>query len=179
MSLKKILIVIIALFLGAFSIVAIYFFNEEKFYSEYWFQRQVDKSTNLSISTQGERSEVIKYKFYFDPSIDIEIDLDDEGNMLIKRNSWLANQKDFKVRYLKVDKNEFKILKTEFAEHWKESVTTDADFKFGGTYYVIELTFLNPMGQTISIGYYNVSPDESFMDFKNKIITIAKRELKK
>lgn len=176
MNIKKGLIGIGIIFVGLISVGTIYLFKTEIFYSEYWLQRQFDNLTASRTSEKdGEPKEVIKYKFCFNPSVDIEIELDNVGNLVLTRHSWFADNNQLRVYNFKVEKNEFEKLKTDFETRWTESNSKDEDFKFGGTYYEIELS--SP-GQAINIGFYNVTPDKSFTDFKDKIINMVKSVLK-
>ena len=165
--------------IGVIIIGTIYLFNDEKFYSEYWLQRKIDNFHFTETKDEGNPREVIRYKFLLDPSIDLSIELNDNGSLLVKRHSWFGDSKQLKVFTFKVDKNEFNRLKIDFKKNWSESRTEEADFKLGGIYYVIQMSNLSAPEQEVTIEFYNVTPDKLFMEFKNKLIAVSKEALKK
>lgn len=180
MTINKIIFGLLITIVGLTILGTIYLFNDDKFYSEYWLQRQVD---NLSLTEtrekQLEAEEIIRYKFFFDSSVDLSIELDNKGNLILKRHSWFADSRQLKQYKFKVDENEFKKIKTDFKARWTESMTKDVDDKLGGIYYELEMLNSNSPEREINVGFYNVTPDKSFMELKDRMIQLAKSELKK
>ena len=180
MTIKKIIFGLLITIVGLIIIGTIYLFNDDKFYSEYWLQRQID---NLPLTeTRGkqlEAEEMIRYKFFFDSSVDLSIELDNKGNLILKRHSWFADSRQLKEYNFKVDENEFRKIKTDFKARWTESMTKDVDDKLGGIYYELEMLDPNSPEREINVGFYNVTPDKSFMELKDRMIQLAKSELEK
>lgn len=180
MTIRKIIYGLLITIVGLIIIGTIYLFNDDKFYSEYWLQTQVD---NLPLTNTREKpleaEEIIRYKFFFDSSVDLSIELDNKGNLILKRHSWFADSRQLKVYNFKVDENEFRKIKSDFKARWTESMVKDVDDKLGGIYYELEMLDSNSPGREINISFYNVTPDKSFMELKDMIIQLAKSELKK
>ncbi len=180
MTIKKIIFGLLITIIGLIVLGTIYLFNDDKFYSEYWLQRQVDK---LPLTETRKRSveaeEIIRYKFFFDSSVDLSIELDNRGNLILKRHSWFADSRQLKVYNFKVDENEFNKIKTDFKARWTESIMIDVDDKLGGIYYQLDMLDSNSPEREINVGFYNVTPDKSFMELKDKMVQLAKSELKK
>ena len=180
MTIRKIFLGLLIAIVGVIILEAIYLLNEEKFFSEYWLQRQVDNfPLDEALEKQFQREEIISYRFFFDSSIDLSIELDNKGNLILKRHGWFADSRQSKVYNFKVDENEFNKIKTAFKSRWTESVTEDADYKLGGIYYELEMLDLKSPEREIKVGFYNVTPDKSFMELRDRMIQLTWSELKK
>ncbi|WKZ58795.1 MAG: hypothetical protein QY309_13060 [Cyclobacteriaceae bacterium] len=175
MNLKKGLLILLLVLMVLITSGTVWLFNADKFYSEYWLQKRVDKlqandfQHDTSIRT-------IKYRFYYDPTIDISIEINEKGQLTVLRDCWFNDSQKIKSYHLQVDSSSFKRLKSKFQRTWTESKTLDADFKLGGIYYTL---VLNDNGQETSIDYYNVTPDKEFNEFRNELIKLTKKELDK
>ncbi len=175
MNYKKGLLIFLSSVAGLLLLAIIYFFNEDKFYTEYWLQKRIDQLQSASTPTASIDSvKLIRYKFYNDPSIDVSIEINNIGQLVIHRHSWFKNADNIKSYNFQIDKSAHEQLSNKFKSKWKNSRTLDADNKLGGTYYLLELV---EAGQQTQIDYYNVSPDDNFIDFKDEIIEFAKRTL--
>ncbi len=176
MKFAKGLLIFCLILIGLLATGIIYFYNEDKFYSEFWLQRQIDKFQPIEIiPSYKETFETIKYKFYHNSEIDILIEIRNDGKIIVTRNSWFNNSKEKRHYNFKFDKIEFEKLKNKFKNNWNESEMEYAGYKLGGLYYVLELTELE---NKTSIAFYNINPDKKFMDFKNEIISLTKERMK-
>ncbi len=170
MTVRKIIFGLIIIFS---STLILYLFNEEKFYPEYWLQRNIDNYSCIepmeNIDLAGTE---LTYKFYHDSGIDIEISLSSNGIVSIGRHKWFNDMPDSKTYSFKFDKRTVEQLIDEFSTIYCESEINEADFKFGGEYSILIFDD-NIAKDRIEIGYYNVVPKNQFKEFKSKIIEIG------
>jgi len=83
---------------ASFAIIILYFFNSEKFYSEYWLQKRIENYSCIEPLENVEYgNETLKYKFYKNSEIDIEIALNSNGIVALSTNSWFENNKERKT----------------------------------------------------------------------------------
>ena len=88
--------------------------NEEKFFKEYWLQKKVERVTSYSkkITTTGDKS--ISYKFVFDDIINLNINLDNNGNLTIARHLPATDSSLDKTLYYYTEISNFNSLSRDF-----------------------------------------------------------------
>lgn len=149
----------------------LYLANYELFYPEYWLQKAI-------INSEQEQSQLrltesyLSYRFVYNEEIDVMIDLADNGVLQLTYGDQLSTDLVInKELIFQVDPKIFEQLRIKFMENWSHSIMKDADFKFGGTYYILSLKEIdnNPIG----INYYNVVPNDTFKKYKDELIKLA------
>ena len=170
---KRPLKIILGLIIGFLFLFGLYLFNADKFYPEYWLQKNIDE---LSIAEKLESIEntnqILIYQFYYDSGIDIQITLNSNGEVLIARNMWFSESKNKRFHTFKGDKLTIQNLIKDFKTRYVKSEQKDIDDHIGGIYATLTLLEKNPNNE-IQIGFYNVIPDNTFRDLKNRIIEIG------
>ena len=157
----------------------IYLFNDEKFYSEYWLQKKIDRIGVAEQALKNESQQFIKYQFYYDKSVDVEFTLYDNGQLMIKKNTWLTSNDSTNIttHYYKVDKQEFIKLENEFLKNWQKSEEKNTDDHLSGIYYVLTYQKSSNIDNVMKIEFYNFPPSKTFIDFKNKILKIVRTQI--
>lgn len=156
----------------------IYVFNEPKFTHEYWLQNRIDKITYVPIKFCKPGLKRIKYRINNNDEINFEIEINDLGFLIIKRNSWYENSKDVKTYYFTFEPNKFITLEKQFKMQFPNSQTESIDDHLSGKYFELLFTDINKIDNKIEVAYYNVEPNEKFKNFKEEIIELTKETLK-
>lgn len=162
---------IIIIFLASIGVLYVYLSNTELFYSEYWLQRKIinteQEQTQLKLSERQ-----ISYRFHHDMVVDIEISLSDNGVLQLTRGEWIsADVVMNKELEYQLDLQTFEDLRTEFQNHWDESLIKSEEYKLGGTYH--ELSLLEPGRKPMDIKYINVVPSKTLSNYKAKLIELS------
>ncbi len=171
MTFKKIVLSALMLLAIAFTVLITYSFNTEYFYQEYWIQKSVEETNLFEPEKVAISREIIKYDFYHDDIINIGICFYGDGIIEVTQKQ---NTKK-KVIQLHATIGEFYELKRKFLEQWSKSKSQSVDYKFGGTYYELELQSEDFEG--IQIAYYNVVPDSEFDKFREGIFRLINRAM--
>lgn len=178
----KIKSLIIILVVAVCALGTFYLLNDEVFYREYWTQRKINEYKNLKSDIPVSKpNSLVRYKFYHNSGIDFTIELNNLGYLTIKTNDWhTGSTRSTKSKNLnfKIDKLKFKNLQDKFITNWSTSSYHDTDDHFGGVYYEVELVYLKNEKNNLKVSYYNIIPDQAFMDFKDELISISENELK-
>jgi len=159
----------------SFAIITLYFFNSEKLYSEYWIQKKIENYSCIEPLENVEYgNETLKYKFYVNSEIDIEIALNSNGIITLSTHSWLKNSKEQKNYLFRTDKSVIEKLINEFKLTYPKSELKDVEDHLGGHYSTLTLNE-NNSGKETEIGFYNLTPDRKFNELKDKIIQIGNK----
>jgi hypothetical protein len=168
---------ILFLFFAIIGILYLYLSNTELFYSEYWLQRKINNAETAEVQGQVSSNYYIKYNFYHDRVIDISIHLQNDGLLELSRGNWLSQDLVMnKQIQFQVNPDLFAKFHHEFTNNWQHSYSADTDDKLGGTYY--EIVFENPASEKIEIAFYNVVPDDKFVNFKDRLLDLADSVIK-
>ncbi|PKB15320.1 hypothetical protein [Flavobacterium sp. 5] len=174
---KKKIYFTICIILALIILPLIYLFNEPKFTSEYWLQNKIDKIRYEPIKFCKLGLKRIKYRINNNNEINFEIEINDLGFLIIKRNGWYENSKDVKTYYLNFNPSKFAELEKQFKMQFPHSHTENIDDHFSGKYFELQFSDINEINNNIEVAYYNIEPDENFIDFKNEIIELTKETL--
>ena len=180
--LSRILRLAVLISVVVFGLGLVYFFNEEKTYPEYWFQRRVTAYSSLQAVDNKDRlvaDTLVRYKFYHDGDIDLAIEVDNRGNLQLLQGGWHMSSIP-KINYsIPIGSSEFRRLAKLFTSQWSNSEMHDIDDHFGGTYAELELVDINQPEKTVTIGYYNTMPNQLFINYKEDIIRVAQKAMQK
>jgi len=172
---KQIIKIILGSLFVGLSAVIVYLFNTEKFYSEYWLQKRIDAFSCIEpLENINNGEKILSYKFYDNPSIDIEIVLDNNGYVSIGRYKWFKDNQNAKTYIFSFDKKVIENLMNDFQDVYSKSEFTDVDYHLGGHYSTLTLNE-NDSEKMIEIEFYNVNPDKKFKEMKSKIIDIGNK----
>ncbi|MDO3695905.1 hypothetical protein QVZ41_13725 [Wenyingzhuangia sp. chi5] len=163
----------------SFVIIILYVFNNEKFSSEYSLQKKIENYSCIDTLENVEYgNETLKYKFYENSKIDIEIVLNNNGVISLSKNSWFKNDKKLKTYLFRAEKSEIERLINEFKLTYTESEQKNIEDHLGGHYSTLSLNEKH-LGKKIEIGFYNLTPDKKFKNLKDKIIEIGNKVILK
>lgn len=169
---RNIRIAFFAVILSLTSVI-LYFFNEEKFYAEYWFQRKVEKYLiNDSTINNDLATKILTFKFYDDSGIDIEIILNDIGDVSLGVGTWFKSNKIVKHKIFKGDKTKISKIINDFRLTYSKSESNSIDDHLSGRYSTLSFVEKMPF-KNIEIAFYNIVPDEKYKKIKSEIIDCA------
>ena len=160
------------LFIG-FVLLIVYLFNAEKFYPEYWLQKRIKTFSHIEpLENIDSGGKTLIYKFYDDSGVDIEISLDNNGYVSIGCYQWFQKNKDAKSYTFYYDKEAINNIMNDFKKSYPNTEFNDVDNHLGGHYSTLIYKEINS-DNIIEIGFYNVTPDNKFIEMKSKIIRIG------
>ncbi len=180
--LSKIIRSVVLVSIVTFVVGLLYFFNEEKTYPEYWFQRHLTAYSSLraiGVKDKLVADTLVRYKFYHDGDIDLAIELDNRGNLQLLQGGWNMGSIPKISHSIHVSSSEFRRLAKLFTSQWPNSEMHDVDYHFGGTYAELELVDTNQPKNTIRVAYYNTIPNSLFINFKKDVIQVAQKAMQK
>jgi len=171
--LKKFAIIII---FGIAGLIA-YMNFDEVFYSEYWLQRRISGYSCIEpLYDIQEGTTQLKYKFYHEDGIDIEVALNDEGLVFISTGNWYANSGPIKNYNFRTNPKKTQRIIQNFEVQYSESENYAIDDHFSALHHTSELTNL-ATNERMLVGYYNYIPSEEFLELTSDIIELGNEVL--
>ena len=112
----------------------------DKFYPEYWLQKNIDKfSIAEKLENLENTEDILIYNFYDDSGIDIQIAVNSNGQVLLARNMWHRESKNKRSYLFKGDRLIIQDLIKDFKTEYIKSAQKDIEDHLGGHYSTLTL----------------------------------------